>query len=115
MKYFVEPKTAEANEYISAYLASRGLAEDSWSAGQEDTSGVRRDVWVIPDLRTMKLIRSVERQDSRVVCDYWKREETGGARLESARFLVITAPTMKNRRTAAFKRAVASLPKTRMI
>lgn len=110
MQYFAEPKTAEANEYIAAYLASRQMAEDSRLEDQEDTAGQMHDVWRIPDLRTMKLIRSVERQDTRVKVEYWKREETGGARLESARFLVVVAPTKKIRRTTAFKKVVAGIP-----
>lgn len=110
MQYFVEPKTAEANDYIATYLASRQLAEDGRLEGQEDTTGQTHDIWKIPDLRTMKLIRSVERQDTRVKVEYWKREETGGARLESARFLVVVAPVKRIRRTAAFKKAVAGIP-----
>lgn len=111
MKYFVEPKTNEANQRVGVLLEQMRIAEASRQEGQEDTQGNKHDVWEIPDLRTMKLIRSMEREDSRVIIDYWKREETGGARLESARFLVIVAPGLKTRRTAAFKKAVGNIPK----
>lgn len=110
MKYFVEPKTDEANQRVGVLLEQIRIAEASRQEGQEDTHGNKHDVWEIPDLRTMKLIRSMEREDSRVIIEYWKREETGGARLESARFLVVTAPARRIRRTTAFKKAVAGIP-----
>lgn len=109
--FFVEPKTDEANQRITAYLNDRGIADNSWHKEQEDTAGMLHDVWEVPDLRTMRLIRSMERQDSRVIIGYWKREGTGGARLESAKFIAIVAPGLKTRRTAAYKKAVAQIPK----
>ncbi len=110
-KFFVEPKTDEANQRISAYLNERGIADNTWHEAQEDTAGGTHDVWEVPDLRTMRLIRSMEVQDSRVIIGYWKREDTGGARLESAKFITIVAPGLKTRRTAGYKRAVKKIPK----
>lgn len=111
VKFFAEPKSAEANQHISAYLNERGIADNNWHTGQEDTAGKLHDVWEVPDLRTMRLIRSMERQDSRVIVGYWKRDGTGGARLESAKFIVIVAPGLKTRRTAKYRKAVKQIPK----
>lgn len=113
-KFFVEPKTTEANERVARYLGERGIADNSWHEGQEDTDGKTHDVWGVPDLKTMRLIRSMQIQDSRVIIGYWKRDETGGARLESANFIVIVAPGLKIRRTAKFKKAVRQIPKSAM-
>lgn len=110
-RFFVEPKTDEANQRITAYLTERQIIDNSWHQGQEDTDGKSHDVWEVPDLRAMRLIRSMERGDSRVIIGYWKREDTGGARLESANFIVIVAPGLKTRRTAGYKRAVRQIPK----
>ncbi len=110
-KFFVEPKTAEAQERIGAYLAERHLADSNWHKGVEDTDGKKHDGWDIADLRTMRLIRSMERQDTRVIVGYWKRGTTAGTRLTSANFIVITAPAFKTRRTAKYKRAVKKIPK----
>lgn len=110
-RFFVEPKTDEANQRITAYLNDRGIADNNWHKAQDDTTGKSHDVWEVPDLRTMRLIRSMEREDSRVIIGYWKREDTGGARLESANFIVIVAPGLKTRRTAGYKKAVKQIPK----
>jgi hypothetical protein len=111
VRFFVEPKTIEANARIVAYLGERCIADNNWHEAQEDTEGKLHDVWEVPDLRTMRLIRSMEREDSRVIIGYWKRDLTGGARLQSANYIVIVAPGLKVRRTAAHKKAVRQIPK----
>lgn len=110
-RFFVEPKTDEANQRITAYLTDRGIIDNNWHKSQEDTAGQLHDVWEVPNLRTMRLIRSMEREDSRVIIGYWKREDTGGARLESAKFITIVAPGLKTRRTAGYKKAVKKIPR----
>ena len=106
MKYFVELHTPEAVERVSALLSQLAVVEN-WMSGQEDTLGIKHRVCEIPDLKNMKLIYSMDRQDNRVRIDYWKRDETGGARLESADFLVRPKPVI--RRQAKVRKAVERL------
>lgn len=106
MKYFVEAHTSEAVNRVSALLAELAVIEN-WLSDQEDTQGNAHDVCEIPDLKNMKLIYSMARQDNRVRIDYWKRDETGGARLESADFLVRPKPVI--RRQAKVRKAVGRL------
>ncbi len=108
--FFAEPKTAEAQERIGTYLAGRQIT-DNWREGVEDTDGNPHDGWDRLDLKTMRLIRSMQRQDSRVLVGYWKHADTGGAKLQSANFIVITAPGLKLRRLAKHKQAVGQIPK----
>ena len=110
MKYFVEALTAEATDRINNFLLSLSCTPE-WSSNQEDTSGQLHDVCEVYSLRNAKRIQSVTHDDSRVRVRHWKREDTGGARLESAKFLVIVAPAIKIRRTAKFKKAVEQIPK----
>ncbi|TXG82313.1 MAG: hypothetical protein E6R14_06850 [Thermomicrobiales bacterium] len=109
--FFIEPKSAEAQERIGTYLADRQVAGSNWREGVEDTEGKLHDGWDGLDLKTARLIRTMERQDTRVLVGYWEREDTAGARLKSAKFIVITALGLKTRRTAVYKKAIAKIPK----
>lgn len=106
LKYFVELHTPEAVERVSALLSQLAVVEN-WLSGQEDTQGNNHNVCEIPEFKHMKLIYAMSKQDKRVRINYWKREETGGARLESADFLVRPKPVLQ--RQAGFKRAIAEL------
>ena len=106
MKYFVEAHTKQGVEHVSMLLADLAIIEN-WMSNQEDTLGGKHKVCEIPDLKTMKLIYSMDKADKRVRIDYWKREETGGARLESADFLVRDKPVI--RRQAGFRRSMERL------
>ena len=108
--FFIEPITTEAAERIGAYLADRQIAFN-WRENVEDTAGKTHQGWDGLDLRTMRLIRSMQRQDTRVLVGYWEHEDTVGARLKSANFIVITAPGLKLRRSAEFKRVLKQIPK----
>lgn len=113
MKYFVEALTTEATDRINNLLLELGCAPE-WSSGQEDTNGQPHDVCEVYSLRNAKRIQSVTHDDSRVRVHHWKRE-TDSSRLESASFLVIVAPGVKQRRTAPYKKAMAGLSKTRLV
>lgn len=106
LKYFVELHTPEAVERVSALLSQLAVVEN-WLSGQEDTQGNEHRVCEIPSLENMKLIYAMAKQDQRVRIDYWKRDETGGARLESVDFLVRPKPVI--RRQAGFKRVLSQL------
>lgn len=105
MKYFVELHTPEAVERVSALLSQLAVVEN-WLSGQEDTQGGKHNVCEIPELKHVKLIFAMSKQDQRVRIDYWKREETGGARLESADFLVRPKPVIP--RQAGYRRAIVA-------
>lgn len=113
MKYFIEPKTKDALERVSALLIELGIHEN-WSSGQEDTQGDPHDICEIPDLKNMQRIRSVELDDTRVRINYFKREETSGARLESADFLVKRKRAVIGRE-ANFRRATTDLDDIRAL
>ncbi len=108
--FFAEPITTEAAERIGAYLAERQIASN-WREGVEDTDGKSHQGWDGLDLRTMRLIRSMQRQDSRVLVDYWEHDSTSGSKLRSAKFIVITAPGLRLRRSAEMKRVVKQILK----
>jgi hypothetical protein len=108
--FFAEPITTEAAERIGSYLAERQIA-CNWREGVEDTEGKPHQGWDGLDLRTMRLIRSMQRQDTRVLVSYWEHEDSGGARLKSANFIVITAPGLKLRRSAKYKQVARQIPK----
>lgn len=109
--FFVEPRSTEAAERIGSYLAHRQLTSD-WREGVKDTKGKQHAGWDGLDLKTVRLIRSMQCQDSRVLIGYWEHEDTSGARLRSANFIVITAPGLKLRRSTGFKRVMRQLPKS---
>lgn len=109
--FFIEPKSSEAQERIGVYLADRQIAGSNWREGVKDTDGNPHDGWDGLDLKTARLIRSMHRQDSRVLVGYWSHADTSGARLQLANFIVIVAPGLKTRRTAAYKKAVKAIPK----
>ncbi|MFZ3031433.1 MAG: hypothetical protein WA082_00150 [Candidatus Moraniibacteriota bacterium] len=106
MKYFVELKTPEAVERVSALLADLAIIEN-WLSDQKDTLGAGHDVCEIPSFVNMRRIYAMVKQDKRVRVAYWKREETGGAHLEPADFLVRDKPVIG--RTVKFKSAAARL------
>lgn len=108
--FFVEPRSAEASERIGAYLAERQIT-NNWRQGVEDTEGKRHDGWDGLNLQVVRLIRSMQRQDSRVVVGYWQHTESSGSNLTSANFIVIVAPGIKFRRSAKYKQVVKNIPK----
>lgn len=99
--FFVEPKSTEAAERIGVYLAERGLT-DNWREDVEDTDGGLHNGWDRLNLATARLIRSMQRQDSRVLVGYWVHEDTSGSRLRSANFIVVVAPSLRTRRTKEY-------------
>lgn len=109
--FFIEPKSAEAQERIGTYLADRQIAGSNWREGVEDTDGKLHDGWDGLDLKTARLIRSMQRQDTRVLVGYWKHADTSGSRLDSANFIVISAPGLKTRRTTGYRKAIKQIPK----
>ncbi|TXH01828.1 MAG: hypothetical protein E6P95_01120 [Candidatus Moraniibacteriota bacterium] len=110
MKWFVEAKTTEAADRINNLLLLLGVVPE-WSSGQVDTLGNRHDVCEVYSYQNARRIHTVTLNDSRVQVNYWKRDETSGAKLESARYLVIVAPGLKVRRQMKYKGAKGALKK----
>lgn len=108
--FFVEPKSTEAAERIGVYLAEHGLT-DNWREDVEDTDGGLHNGWDRLNLATARLIRSMQRQDSRVLVGYWVHEDTSGSRLKSANFIIIVAPRLQVRRTKKYKVVKGAIPR----